>query len=171
MTSAVLEAAGPATKAASGKYLTFLLGDESYGIPVLKIREIIRPMSITYVPQLPTYIKGVVNLRGKVIPIVDMRVKFDLSSHEMTDQTCVIIVEVQLENGSRPRIGFIVDGVEEVATFQSGDIEPPPNFGLQLDTGYILGMAKVRGAVKTLLDIDKVVACETLQRVEQALGR
>ncbi len=149
-------------QAASGKYLTFTLGNESYGIVVLKVREIIRVPDITSVPQMPEYVKGVINLRGKVIPVADLRIKFQLHNIKDTERTCVVVVQVQLASGAQPLIGLIVDAVEEVVNIPSSDIEPTPDFGSNLDTHYILGMAKVKGTVKTLLDLDRVVSAESL---------
>src|SRR6266545_6005516 len=110
-------------KALAGKYLTFRLGDESYGIAVLKIREIIRLTLITVVPQMPDYIKGVINLRGKVIPVVDLRTKFGLAAAESNERTCIVVVQVELASGTKPFMGLIVDGVEEVAFIAAQDIE------------------------------------------------
>lgn len=152
----------------AGKYLTFRLGRESYGISVLRIREIIRNVEVTPVPQMPHYVKGVINLRGKIIPIVDLRRKFDLSNIKDTDQTCIVVVQVRQSDGSTALMGLLVDAVEEVVNFGSGDIEDTPNFGGSLDTEYILGMAKVRGAVKTLLDIDRVVAADAITKAAHA---
>jgi len=157
----------PAGSANSGKYLTFVLGHESYGISVLKVREIIRLMDITSVPQMPPYVKGVINLRGKVVPIVDLRIKFDLANAESSDRTCIVVVQVKTQAAAAAFMGFIVDGVEEVVNFGAGEIEPTPDFGSKLDTNYILGMAKVRGKVKTLLDIDLVLTSETLEQLTQ----
>lgn len=168
MATEIGEKTNPPQSAASGKYLTFTLGDESYGIGVLKVREIIRVPDITAVPQMPDYVKGVVNLRGKVIPVADLRVKFRLSNIKNTERTCVVVVQVQLPSGSKPLIGLIVDAVEEVVNIPSTDIEPTPDFGAALDTHYILGMAKVKGSVKTLLDLDRVVAAETLSSMSAA---
>ncbi len=152
-------------RAGAGKYLTFALGQESYGIAVLKVREIIRVPDITSVPQMPEYVKGVINLRGKVIPVADLRVKFQLNDVKDTERTCIVVVQVKLANGSQPLIGLIVDSVEEVANIPANDIEPTPDFGASLETEYILGMAKVKGVVKTLLDIDRVVSAETLMQM------
>jgi purine-binding chemotaxis protein CheW len=149
--------AGSATTLA-GKHLTFVLGHECYGVPVLKVREIIRICDITPVPQMPDYIKGVLNLRGKIIPVADLRLKFKLAHIENTNLTCIVVVQVILADNTITPIGLIVDAVEEVVNLTETDIEPPPDFGTVLDTDYILGMAKVKGNVKTLLDIDKVVA-------------
>jgi purine-binding chemotaxis protein CheW len=158
MSTAIIET--PATGVASrlaGKYLTFILGRECYGVPVLKVREIIRLCDITPVPQMPDYIKGVLNLRGKIIPVADLRIKFKLASDKNTDLTCIIVVQVLLPDKTSTLMGLIVDGVEEVVNLAASDIEPTPDFGAALDTDYILGMAKIKGMVKTLLDIDRVV--------------
>jgi purine-binding chemotaxis protein CheW len=151
-----------ATRAAAGKYLTFLLGRESYGIQVLKVREIIRLTDITAVPRMPNYVKGVINLRGKIIPVLDLRQKFGLPVAEATERTCVVVVQVRLASGTTTQLGVIVDAVEEVLQINASDIEETPDFGGNFDTDCILGMAKIRGAVKTLLDIDWVVGGETL---------
>ena len=142
----------------AGKYLTFVLGQECYGVPVLKVREIIRICDITPVPQMPDYIKGVLNLRGKIIPVADLRLKFHLDHIENTKLTCIVVVQVILGDQSVTPIGLIVDAVEEVVNILESDIEPPPDFGTLLHTDHILGMAKVKGTVKTLLDIDRVVS-------------
>lgn len=156
----------PTTNA--GKYLTFVLGHESYGISVLKVREIIRLMDITPVPQMPSCVKGVINLRGKVVPIVDLRVRFALASAESTERTCIVVVQIKTPANASAFMGFIVDAVEEVANIPGAEIEPTPDFGTKLRTEYILGMAKIRGKVKTLLDIDRVLTGETLEQVSQA---
>ncbi len=148
---------GSLSQRLAGKYLSFILGRECYGVPVLKVREIIRLCDITPVPQMPTYIKGVLNLRGKIIPVADLRLKFELTNIHNTDLTCIVVVQVSLPDKSVSLMGLIVDAVEEVVNIATTDIEPTPDFGAALDTEYILGMAKVRGAVKLLLDIDGVI--------------
>jgi purine-binding chemotaxis protein CheW len=163
MTTVTLEQQPPTVRAEAGKYLTFILGNESYGIAVLKIREIIRVITITAVPQMPAYVKGVINLRGKIIPVVDLRLKFGLAKAETTERTCIIVVLVTLHSGVTSQMGLIVDGVEEVANIAAADIEETPDFGTKLDTDPILGMAKVWGVVKTLLDVDKVVSSDAAQ--------
>jgi purine-binding chemotaxis protein CheW len=160
MATGTLEQQTSAARADAGKYLTFILGSESYGIAVLKIREIIRLVNITAVPQMPEYVKGVINLRGKIIPVVDLRLKFGLSKTETTERTCIIVVQVDLHSGVKSQMGLVVDGVEEVTNIAAADIEETPDFGTKLDTDSILGMAKIKGVVKTLLDIDKVVSSE-----------
>ena len=153
--------------ALAGKYLTVVLDNEAYGIAVLKVREIIRMQKITPVPQMPAFVKGVINLRGRVIPIVDMRVKFGLKA-EFAERTCIVVVQVKLPNEQIVQMGLIVDSVEEVVTLTAGEIEPTPDFGARICTEYLLGMAKVKGQVKTLLDIDRVVAPETVQAIAAA---
>jgi purine-binding chemotaxis protein CheW len=142
-----------------GKYLTFSLDKEEYGIVILKIKEIIGMMPITTVPRTPLFIKGVVNLRGKVIPVVDLRLKFGMEEIPYTERTCIIVVEIAGPMSTVP-MGIVVDSVSEVLNIQGSDIEETPDFGAQLDTEYILGMAKVNGGVKILLDIDKVIGPE-----------
>jgi purine-binding chemotaxis protein CheW len=141
----------------AGKYLTVVVGAEAFGIAVLQVREIIRLQSITAVPQMPEFVKGVINLRGRVIAIIDLRVKFGLPA-ELAERTCIVVVQVK-HDGEKPiSIGLVVDYVEEVLNLTLEDIEPTPDFGVTIDTAYILGMAKIKGKVKTLLDIDRVVA-------------
>ena len=162
----------PVTTAAvnkqAGKYLTVVLDNEAYGLNVLKIREIIRMQKITPVPQMPAFVKGVINLRGRVIPIVDLRVKFGLKA-EFAERTCIVVVQVKLANDQLVQMGLIVDSVEEVVNLTAQEIEPVPEFGTKIDTTYLLGMAKIKDQVKTLLDIDRVVAPETMQTIAQAI--
>ena len=148
--------------AAAGKYLTFRLKNESYGIVVLKIREIIRLQAITPVPQMPAFIKGVLNLRGKIIPVIDLRIKFGLQDITDADHNCIIVVKIELPNRQSTQIGLIVDAVEEVINISATEIEPAPDFGTALDTTFILGLAKIKGSVKALLDIDRVLTEDTL---------
>ena len=167
MPTATIETAGTA-KNIAGKHLTFVLGREHYGLPVLKVREIIRLCAITPVPQMPDYIKGVLNLRGKIVPVADLRVKFRLARIENTDLTCIIVVQVSLPDKSTTMMGLIVDAVEEVVNLTAADIEPTPDFGGAIKTDYILGMAKVKGQVKALLDIDRVVSAVTPEDIAAA---
>jgi purine-binding chemotaxis protein CheW len=148
-------------RAAAGKYLTFVLGRESYGIEVLTIREIIRVTDITSVPQMPEYIKGVINLRGKIIPVIDLRLRFAMGESAYTERTCIVVVEID-GLGGKLHIGVVVDSVSEVLNIKGTDIEDTPSFGTALNTQYIFGMAKTGGSVKILLDIDKVLSCEDL---------
>jgi purine-binding chemotaxis protein CheW len=138
-----------------GKYLTFSLAKEEYGIGILKVKEIIGMMPITTVPRTPPFVKGVINLRGKVIPVVDLRLKFGMEEMAYTERTCIIVVEIGGQSGA-VLIGIVVDAVSEVLNIKGADIEETPRFGARLDTDYILGMATLHGGVKTLLDLDKV---------------
>jgi purine-binding chemotaxis protein CheW len=143
----------------AGKYLTFALGDEEYGVQVLKVREIIKMMDITSVPQVPRHVKGLINLRGKVIPVVDLRLKFSFPEHGYTERTCIIVVEVALTTAT-VMMGIIVDGVSEVLTIGAAEIEPTPGFGERVTTDYMRGVAKVKGTVKILLDLDRVLGTD-----------
>ncbi len=147
-----------------GKFLTFVLGDEEYGIEILKVREIIGVMDITTVPRTPDFIKGVINLRGKVIPVIDLRLKFDMEEAEYTSETCIIVVDIK-----GILVGIVVDTVSEVTDVVDENIEPAPSFGSSVDTEYIMGMAKVGDKVKILLDINKVLSAEEFQ-MTQSVG-
>jgi purine-binding chemotaxis protein CheW len=142
-----------------GKYLTFSLGQEEYGIGILKVKEIIGMMPITPVPQSPGFVKGVINLRGKVIPVVDLRSKFGMEPKEYSERTCIIVVEIRGDAG-QVLMGIVVDAVSEVLNIRGIEIEDTPAFGVKLDTGYILGLAKTDKALKILLDIDRVFRSE-----------
>jgi purine-binding chemotaxis protein CheW len=144
-----------------GKYLTFALGPEEYGLEILKVREIIGYMEITAVPQTPHHVKGVINLRGQVIPVVDLRAKFGMDTTDLTDQTCIIVVEIRRNNRSYST-GIVVDHVQEVLDIDGEAIEEAPHFGSSVDTNFILGMGKIGDSVKILLDIDKVLGGEDL---------
>jgi len=162
--------AGAARAEQAGKYLTFELGREEFGIQVLKVREIMGIQDITAVPQTPAYVKGVINLRGKVIPVVDLRRKFGLPEIEYTQRTCIIVVQVSGEAGPM-LMGIVVDGVSEVLNLATADIEDTPDFGDGVATPYILGMAKVKGKVKILLEIDQVLTSQELDGLRSALAR
>ena len=147
-----------------GKYLTFALGPEEYGLEILKVREIIGYMDITAVPQTPEHVKGVINLRGQVIPVIDLRAKFGMETTDVTEQTCIIVVEI--DQGSRKfSTGIVVDRVQEVLDIAGENIEEAPRFGSSVNTDFILGMGKVAESVKILLDIDKVLAGAELSRI------
>jgi len=150
-----------------GKYLTFSLAGEEYGIGILKVKEIIGMMSVTPVPKTPSYVKGVINLRGKVIPVADLRLKFEMEEMAYTERTCIIVVEIKNGIGN-VLMGIVVDSVSEVLNIKSVEIEDTPAFGTQMDTEYILGMAKTGGGVKILLDIDKVFGDEETVELEKA---
>ena len=156
-TELVLPAETAAQQRVSGKFLTFRIGPESFGIEVTKVREIMRLQPITRVPQMPPDVKGVLNLRGKIIPVMDLRLRLGIGECLDTDQTCIVVVQVARCKGNAISMGLIVDGVEEVINLAATEIEEAPNFGVTMDTAYILGMAKVKGKVKTLLVIDRVV--------------
>lgn len=145
--------------AGGGKYLTFMLGREEYGLPVLKVREIIKVMDITHVPQVAAHVLGVINLRGKVIPVIDLRRKFGLAPQDHTERTCVIVAEVVLAQAT-VMMGVVVDAVSEVVNVAAAEIDSAPDFGGHNDTDYILGLAKVKGSVKILLDLDCVLGSD-----------
>jgi len=147
-----------------GKYLTFVLAEEEYGLEILKVREILGMLDITAVPRTPDFVKGVVNLRGKVIPVVDLRLKFGFDAAEQTDETCIIVVDV-----NEVEMGVIIDKVSEVLDIGDEDIEDSPNFGSQVDTDFILGMGKAEGKVTILLDIGKVLSKEDAASVAGAV--
>ena len=150
-----------------GKYLTFSLAGEEYGIVILKVKEIIEMMPVTPVPKTPSHVKGVINLRGKVIPVADLRLKFDMDEAAHTERTCIIVVEIKDGLGN-VLMGIVVDSVSEVLNIKDGEIEDTPAFGIQMDTDYILGMAKTGDGVKILLDIDKVFGTEEMIELEKA---
>ncbi len=150
-----------------GKYLTFSMADEEYGIGILKIKEIIGMMPITTVPQTPEFVKGVINLRGKVIPVIDLRLRFGMESIDYTDRTCIIVVEIEGTAGT-VQIGIVVDAVSEVLNVNGEDVEETPTFGAKLNTEYILGMAKMEGSVRILFDIDKVLSVEEISVLDKA---
>jgi purine-binding chemotaxis protein CheW len=150
-----------------GKYLTFTLAEEEYGIGILKIKEIIGMMPITSVPRTPEFVKGVINLRGKVIPVLDLRLRFGMGSIDYTDRTCIIVVEIAGPSGT-VMIGIVVDAVSEVRNIKGEEIEDTPTFGARLNTDYIHGMAKMEGGVKILLDIDRVLSAGEVSVLEEA---
>ena len=140
-----------------GKYLTFALANEEYGLEILKVREIFGYMDITAVPQTPHHVKGVINLRGQVIPVIDLRAKFGMDTTETTEETCIIVVEIT-QGDRKYNTGIVVDRVQEVLDIAGVDIEESPQFGSAVDTNFILGMGKIGDTVKILLDIDRVLA-------------
>lgn len=140
----------------SAKYLTVFLAQEAYGIAVLKVREIIRLQKITPLPQMPDYLKGVINLRGRVISVVDLRTKFGLDA-TVSERTCIVVAQIAGAAGRTIQMGLIVDAVDEVVHLTADDIQPCPDLGTRVDTSYLLGMARVNDQVKMLLDIDQVL--------------
>ena len=152
----------------AGKYLTFMVGKEEFGVAVLKVREIMEMQEVTALPLTPPYLKGVINLRGKVTPVIDLRLKFGLPGIDTTERTCIVVVQVQGE--STPIvIGIVVDEVSEVLTMTSGDIEDTPDFGADVATDYILGIARMKGKVKILLDIDQVLSRHEIRGIEAVI--
>jgi purine-binding chemotaxis protein CheW len=152
------------TDSRTGKYLTFQLANEEFGIRVLKVREIMGLQEITAVPQTPAHIKGVINLRGKVVPVIDLRLKFGIPAADYNQRTCIIVTQIQGESGAI-LMGIVVDGVSEVLNLTGGEIEDTPDFGEQIAGQYLLGMAKVKGKVKILLDIDRVLSSQELHNL------
>jgi purine-binding chemotaxis protein CheW len=164
---ATIDSAIAAVTITTGKYLTFSLDGEEYGIGILKVKEIIGMMPITPIPRTPAYVKGVINLRGKVIPVADLRAKFDMSSIPYTERTCIIVVEIDTETET-VLIGIVVDAVSEVLNIREEEIEPPPAFGdRQVNKDFILGMAKTEDGVKILLNIDQVLSSAELAEIKQ----
>ncbi len=153
--------------ALAGKYLTFNLGEEGYGLEILKVQEIIGIQTITKIPRTPAYVKGVINLRGKVIPVVDLRLKFGMEEREFTRETCIIVVQVT-RNDTSLVMGIIVDEVSEVLDISGDQIEAAPTLGTSVDTHFIMGMAKTESAVKILLDIDRVLSMEEIAALNNA---
>ncbi|MHC4885916.1 MAG: chemotaxis protein CheW [Planctomycetota bacterium] len=149
----------------AGKYLTLRLGEEVYGVDVLSIQEIIGVMEVTSVPQTPAFVKGVINLRGKVIPVVDLRLKFGMEEADHNQETCIIVVNV-----NDTLMGIIVDTVNEVMDIEEGQIEDPPRFGVSVDTAFILGMGKLEERVVILLNIERVLTSEELVMVQDMGG-
>jgi purine-binding chemotaxis protein CheW len=150
-----------------GKYLTFSLGAEQYGLEILKVREIIGYIDVTAVPQTPQHVKGVINLRGQVIPVVDLRAKFGMETAEITEQSCIIVVEI-VQGSRKCSMGTVVDRVQEVLDIAGTDIEEAPQFGASVDTTFILGIGKIGDTVKILLDIDRVLGETSLSSFLEA---
>jgi purine-binding chemotaxis protein CheW len=157
MQTASVDTKTSADRRNSTKFLTFLLANEYYGVEVMKIREIIRMQKITPVPQMPAHVKGVINLRGKVIPVMDLRLRFNLEAKAADDNTCIVVVHLTRQDGSSVLSGLVVDAVEEVLNIACADIEQSPEIGSQVTTECILGLAKTKNTVVTLLAIELVV--------------
>ncbi|MBF0500336.1 MAG: purine-binding chemotaxis protein CheW [Candidatus Riflebacteria bacterium] len=153
----------------TGKFLTFRLAGEEYGIGILKVREIIGLLEITLVPRMPSFVRGVINLRGKVIPVIDLRLKFSMPGIEDTKQTCIIVVEVR-QGDLAALVGILVDTVSEVVNINDSEIDRALSFGSKVNTTFILGVAKVKGSVKILLDIDKILGLEELSSIANSNG-
>jgi len=146
------------------KLLTFSLGSEGYGVSILKVKEIIGMMEITPVPRTPEFIKGVINLRGKIIPVMDLRVKFGMEEKEYNERTCIIVAEVDIK-GTQKLLGVVVDMVSEVVTISDDQIEPPPEYGTAVEHNSILGIGKIKDRVVIILDIDEVFVCEEIVKM------
>jgi purine-binding chemotaxis protein CheW len=146
-----------------GKYLTFFLASEEYGVEILKVQEIIGRMPITPVPLTSKYIRGVINLRGKIHPIMDLKIKFGMDETQMTDETCIIVIKT-----STLMMGILVDKVSEVVNVGSGDIEDTPSFGAEVNTEYLLGVGKAGGRVRLLLDIEKIITASDVINMKKA---
>lgn len=144
-----------------GKFLTFALQNEDFGIPIQKVKEIIGIMDITNIPKTPQFIKGVINLRGKIIPVMDLRLKFGLDEKEYTQRTCIIVVEIGPPDSKR-MMGIIVDSVSEVVNIQKGDIEPPPQYSSHSEIEYLFGIGKVKNKVILLLNIEQILTNEEM---------
>ena len=161
MTEIAVPTSQSALEELGGKYLTFFLAAEEYGLEILKVREIIGMMNITLVPRTPEFIRGVINLRGKVIPVVELRLKFAMEAVEQTSETCIIVVQAR-----GMEMGIVVDRVSEVLDITTEAIQDPPSFGANgIDTNYILGIGKSEDRVKLLLDIDKVLSTEEISEI------
>lgn len=143
------------------KYLMFFLNEEYYGIPILKVNEIIGLMEITHIPRTPEFMKGIINLRGKIIPVMDLRLKFEMVERVYDEQTCIIIVEIPI-HGEKHFIGIVVDKVAEVVNISSSDIESPPQYGQDAEAGFLIGVGKVKDKVIMLLDIEMIVNCQEM---------
>jgi purine-binding chemotaxis protein CheW len=155
------------TLAQTSKHLTFKLDAEEYGLDILKVQEIIGIMPITRVPRTPDYVRGVINLRGRVIPVVDLRIKFGVSSPEDDDRTCIVVVQFAGAKNTTT-MGVVVDEVSEVIDISEDQIEDTPRFGADLETDFVLGIGKVNDKVVMLLDIDRVLSgseAETVERI------
>ncbi|MDH4226786.1 MAG: chemotaxis protein CheW [Deltaproteobacteria bacterium] len=156
---------GRSEQISGGKFLSFQLFGEEYAVEVLRVREIIGIIDITPVPQTPDFVKGVINLRGKVIPVIDLRLRFGLKETSYTEETCIIVVDVK-----NVLMGVIIDTVLEVLDIKSDDIDPAPSFGVKVRTDYIYGMCKTGKKAKILLDIERVLSAEELHMVEELSG-
>ena len=143
----------------TGKYLTFALDKEEYAVPVLRVREIIKIMDITSVPQLPPYVKGVINLRGRVVPVVDLRLKFGLPGKDYSERTCIIVVEVTVRSRA-VMMGVVVDSVSDVLNIQGDDLAESPDFDGSKAGGWVEALAKVKGRVQILLNLDKLLGAD-----------
>jgi purine-binding chemotaxis protein CheW len=162
--------AGQAKTEEEQQYLTFLLSGEMFAIAILNIKEIIEYGSLTEVPMVPSFIRGVINLRGSVVPVVDLSVRFGRNKTEISRRTCIVIIEVQSSDESKQDVGVMVDSVSEVLEIPRSEIEPPPAFGAKIRVDFIHGMGKVAGKFVIILDADKVLSVDELSMLGQAVG-
>jgi purine-binding chemotaxis protein CheW len=146
-------------EAQEGKYLTFILGSEEYGILIKRVKEIIGIMDITNIPRTPEFIKGVINLRGKIIPIMDLRLRFGLEEKEYNQRTCIIVVEINAGE-IKKQMGIVVDTVSEVVNIQKNEIDPSTKYDVSGETDFLMGLGKIKGKVILLLDIDQILSSE-----------
>lgn len=160
-TVAVPPAGSLVTGVEPAQYLTFLLAGEMFAIGILAIKEIIEYHNVTEVPMMPESVRGVINLRGAVVPVMDLQVRFGRQPSEVTKRTCIVIVEVDVM-GERQVVGVVVDAVNEVLDIAAAEIEPPPTFGAKIRSDFIQGMGKVKGSFVILLDVDRVFALEDI---------
>lgn len=149
----------------SSQYLTFKLGDELFGIDVGKAREVLDYTEVTHVPQMPDYMLGVINLRGSVVPVVNLRRKFGMRDAEKTIDTCIIVTEIEVD-GDLVTIGTLSDAVQEVLDLKSSQIEPPPRLGTKLNTEFIKGMGNIDDQFLIILDIDRIFTAEELAVID-----
>lgn len=159
--------ATPASDQLAGKYLTFSLAGEIHGLAILKVQEIIGIMPVTHVPRMPAFVRGVINLRGRIIPVIDLRLQFGLSGQEDTTKTCIIVVQIA-RGDHKVTLGVLVDEVAEVIDLKGEQIEPAPSFGTAVSTDFLMGMGKVSQKVVMLLDIDRILAADQVARIEEA---
>jgi purine-binding chemotaxis protein CheW len=167
-TSTAPNGASTASANRGGKYLTFALGQEEFGIGILRVREIVGFMEITTVPRTPAYVRGVINLRGQVISVIDLRARFGMPAVERTDHTCIVVVEIESRDGRHVSVGIVVDRVSEVLNIAAEQVEDAPDLGASVETRFILGLGKVAKSVKILLDIDRVLSPEELNQTVSA---
>lgn len=153
-------------KKLSGKYLTFILGQEEYGIQILKVREIIRIQKITPIPKTPDFIRGIINLRGKIVPVVNLHLKFGMNPKDDNEKTCIVVVQLECMNTSII-MGIVIDDVKEVLDIEPEFIEDVPAFGVGVDIDYIMGIAKINENVKMLLNVEKVLSVDELEDISK----
>ncbi len=168
MTQTEMEGSAVRTSDAAGKHLTFTLGNETYGLEILTVQEIIGILPVTHVPNTPAYVRGVINLRGKVIPVVDLRLKFGLDAIADTERTCIIVLQTKREDGRPTTTGIIVDSVSEVLAIKESQIEEAPSFGDSVEIDFLKGIAKVGDKVCELLDLERALSSAAVTAIASA---